>query len=114
MEGISVWGPLLIGAIAPSIAIISFWTRFSDRITKAEEKAKAATEIAQEARVGAHECSEKLALQGAQFSLYREQVAKEYIHRESMREVEDRLTQAIDRLGTRLDRFTEAAIQNKH
>ena len=27
-----------------------------------------------------------------------------------MREVEDRLTAAIDRLGTRLDRFTEAAM----
>jgi hypothetical protein len=32
------------------------------------------------------------------------------IHREVMREVEDRLTAAIDRLGDRLDRFVEAAV----
>lgn len=113
MESVALWGGLALGAIVPSITIISFWMRFSDRVTKAEAKSASATTIAQEARVAAHDCSEKLALQSAQFSLYREQVAKEYIHRESMREVEDRLTQAIDRLGARLDRFTEAAMQNK-
>jgi hypothetical protein len=45
--------------------------------------------------------------------LYREQIARDYIHREVMREVEDRLTGAIDRLGERLDRFTAAALQGK-
>ena len=46
-------------------------------------------------------------IQSAAFPLYREQIAREYIHREVMREVEERLTAAIDRLGDRLDRALE-------
>lgn len=37
--------------------------------------------------------------------MFLETVAREYIHREVMREVEDRLTQAIDRSGIALTDF---------
>ena len=85
------------------IAFATFWLTFGGRIGKAETDASNALAQSKEA-------NEKVAIQTAAFSLYREQVAREYIHREVMREVEDRLTQAIDRLGERLDRFTEAAM----
>jgi hypothetical protein len=58
----------------------------------------------------ARDALEKVATLGTSFSTYREQVAKDFIHRIAMREVEDRLTAAIDRLGDRLDRFIEAAV----
>ena len=109
MNDAVTWSAIAV-AIGSVISIVTFWTKYSDRITKADGAAKAASDLAQEAKKDAHDASEKLALLSAAFSLYREQVAREYIHREVMREVEDRLTQAIDRLGVRLDRFTEAAM----
>lgn len=38
---------------------------------------------------------------------FREQVAREYVSREHLRELEDRLVSAIERLGDRLDRLFE-------
>lgn len=94
-----------VGSLAVSAtAILTFWMKFSDRITKADAKAERAETIAQEAKTDAHEANEKISLQSAAFALYREQVARDYIHREVMREVEDRLTDAINRLGDRLDK----------
>lgn len=95
-----------VGAVAAiggfGLAFATFWLTFGGRISTAELKAS-------EADTSAKDAHEKLALLSASFSLYREQVAREYIHREVMREVEDRLTAAIERLGDRLDRFVEAA-----
>lgn len=97
-----------IGAISAlagfGISFSVFWLTFGGRIGKAETEAAEALNQAKEA-------NDKVAIQTAAFSLHREHVAREYIHREVMREVEDRLTAAIDRLGDRLDRFTEATMQ---
>ena len=95
------------GLCVAGITVLSFWMRFSERISKAEGAADTATRAAEAARVAAHEANEKVAIQSAAFALYREQIAREYIHREVMREVEERLTAAIDRLGDRLDRALE-------
>jgi uncharacterized protein HemX len=96
-----------MAAIAAGCTILAFWMRFSDRITKADSKAENAAKRADELAKQIDECHGRITTQAAQFAMYREQVAREYIHRESMREVEDRLTQAIDRLGDRLDRALE-------
>lgn len=100
MSGVPQW--ILSGAslVVPALAILGFWMTFASRITMAEASAKEAKEDAKEA-------NEKATLLSASFSLYREQIAREYIHREVMREVEDRLTAAIERLGDRLDRVLE-------
>jgi len=96
----------IIAALASSggfaISFAVFWLRFGSRIGRVETEASVAGDEAKDAltRIGAL---------GASFSLYREQVARDYIHREAMREVEDRLTAAIDRLGDRFDRFIETA-----
>jgi hypothetical protein len=86
--------------VVPAIAIIGFWMTLSARLAKAEM-------VSTEAKEDAKEANDKATLLSASFSLYREQIAREYIHREVMREVEDRLTQAIERLGDRLDRVLE-------
>jgi len=88
------------GGFAVSFAV--FWLTFGARIGKVETEAGAANSEARDAL-------ERVAKLGTSFSTYREQVARDYIHREMMREVEDRLAAAIDRLGDRLDRFVEAA-----
>lgn len=101
LEWAAVGAISAIGGFGLSFAV--FWLTFGGRIGTAETKATQALDQAKEA-------NDKVGIQTAAFALYREQVAREYIHREVMREVEDRLTQAIDRLGERLDRFTEAAM----
>lgn len=91
-----------VAAIAGfGLAFATFWLTFGARIATAEAKASSA-------ELEAKEASDRTTLLGTSFGLYREQIAREYIHREAMREVEDRLTQAIERLGDRLDRFIEA------
>jgi hypothetical protein len=63
----------------------------------------------------ANHAQEQIASLAAVFSAHREQIAKDYISREVMHEVEDRMSRAIDnlarisaesieRLGARLDR----------
>lgn len=103
------WAALgvIAGLASAGTTILAFWIRFSDRISKAEAHAEAAEDAAKEAKSIALEAHDKLAVQTAAFALYREQVAREYIHREVMREVEDRLTAAIERLGDRMDRVLE-------
>ena len=96
----SQWISVAIALVVPGLAILGFWMSLSSRLTKAEVTAS-------EARDDAREANEKATLLSASFALYREQIAREYIHREVMREVEDRLTQAIERLGDRLDRLLE-------
>jgi hypothetical protein len=94
------WLTFGVALIVPALAILGFWMTLSARLAKAEITASEAKEDAKEA-------NSKATLLSASFSLYREQIAREYIHREVMREVEDRLTQAIERLGDRLDRVLE-------
>ncbi len=86
------------------IAIVTFWMKFATSIANNKSAAEAALNVAQEAKKDAHESSEKAVILSTSFGLYREQIAREYIHREVMREVEERLTSAINRLGDRLDR----------
>lgn len=106
MTDVVTWGAVAL-ALGSLLSILKFYGSASDRITKAETSAKSANDVAQEAKKDAHDTAEKIAILSAAFSLYREQIAREYIHREVMREVEERLTQAIERLGDRLDRVLE-------
>lgn len=109
------WSTIAAGAsvCAMAIAFATFWVKFGGRLARAEADAKAAQKTADVAVDAAKEANEKVVVLSAAFGLYREQVAKEYIHREAMREVEDRLTSAIERLGDRLDRFFETQTQRK-
>lgn len=100
MTEIPQWVTFGVALIVPALAIIGFWMSLSGRLTRAELTST-------EAKKDAEEANSKATLLSASFALYREQIAREYIHREVMREVEDRLTQAIERLGDRLDRVLE-------
>lgn len=100
MIEIPQWATIAIASVVPALAIVGFWMTLSSRLTKAEI-------TSQEAKDDAKEANSKATLLSTAFALYREQIAREYIHREVMREVEDRLTQAIERLGDRLDRVLE-------
>jgi hypothetical protein len=97
----------LAGLAVAITTVIAFWIGFSDRIGRAQAAGDAAAKEAAEAKRIALDAHTSLTGAHAQFALYREQVAREYIHREVMREVEERLTAEIKRLGERLDRVLE-------
>jgi hypothetical protein len=107
MNDMPQWLAIILASALPAMGIIGFWMKLSSRLTKAET-------VAVDARDDAKEANEKSTILSASFSLYREQIAREYIHREVMREVEERLTQAIDRLGDRLDRVLERSEIQRH
>jgi hypothetical protein len=97
-------------AIGAVISIVTFWTRYSDRLTKAEGRATAAEKAATDAKETAKEAKQDVAIQAAAFGLYREKVAAEYVQREVMGELEGRLVAAIDRLGDRIDRTIDQRV----
>jgi len=99
-EGIPQWLIVVLTSIVPMVAFIGFWMGLSARLTRGEL-------VAEHALKDAAEANAKAALLESAFSLFREQVAKDYIDRAVMSGVEDRLTLAIDRLGDRLDRIFE-------
>lgn len=92
--------------IVSILTILGFWMHFSDKVTEAKRDAFQARELAKDN-------SERIATLNAAFSLYREQVARDYISREMMQEFERRLTGAIDKLGDRFDKIIEAALHVK-
>jgi hypothetical protein len=93
-------GTVVLFLIAHLIGVVIFLVRAADRATRAEA---AASQL--ESRI--KNTDERITLEVAALSLFREQVARDYVSREAMREMEDRLVNAIDRLGDRLDRVIE-------
>ena len=91
-------GSVLIILGAHLIGVVIFLVRAADRSTHAE---LAARDI--EAKL--KHAEERIVLEAAALAQFREQVAREYVSREAMRELEERVVKAIDRVGDRLDRI---------
>ena len=106
------WGALLT-ALGSVSAIIGFWTRCSDRLTKADAKAVAAREVAEDAKKEAKAAQDRVSILDQAFALYRERVAQDYTSRKTLTEVENRLAAAIDRLGDRFDHAFEQRINHR-
>ncbi|MCB5173628.1 hypothetical protein [Microvirga lenta] len=101
-------GLLFIGGFVISVFKIRDWL---DQRMKAE--AEAACREAREALASAHAAHEKVALLQAALTAYRETQAERLVSREVLREVEDRLTGAIDRLGDRFDGLLREVIKQR-
>lgn len=90
--------------IGCGITVLAFWMKFENRLTHSEGAVEQAQKDADAAKKQADDAHNRVTLLAAEFGLYRENIAREYIHRDAMREIEDRLTAAIEKLGDRLDR----------
>lgn len=86
------WEPLAGAAVAAVLAIVGWIWRLSGRLTQLDDKAEAASKAAMSATT-------KASLVGAELAEHREHVAAEYVSRDAMKEITD----AINRLGDRLD-----------
>jgi len=76
-------------------------------LVKTNGKATSAYELADKADKKADEAHEKLSIVQASLGLHREQVAKEYVDRDALREMEDRLMDALSELRKRVDKLID-------
>lgn len=104
------WAAMAV-AVGCIISILTFWTRYSDRITKAEGAANAAKDSAQAASILAAGLQAKLEGVQKDFADYREAAAIKFVSERDLIQVEGRfagLVESIQRdirgVAERLDR----------
>jgi biopolymer transport protein ExbB/TolQ len=95
-------GTVVVVLAAHLVAVVIFLTRAADRASRSE---LAVREVEKKLR----HLEERIALEATALAYFREQVAREYVSREAMRELEERVVRAIDRVGDRLDRIIAPA-----
>ena len=92
------------GLCTAGVTVVSFWIAFSDRISKSHAHAESAMVEAKYASKRADEAHVSLAALTGAFSLYREQVAREYVQRDVLEQTENRIMSAISQITDRLDK----------
>jgi hypothetical protein len=85
---------LTVGGVA--VAIVRFWLNSAERAETALQEAKDVRLLAQSAH-------DKIGALTSAIAAYREIQAEKLVSREVLREVEERLAAAIDKLGDRFD-----------
>jgi len=96
--------PLAVVTLVTSlVTVVAFWVRSSDAAAQARTEA-------QDARKRADAAHESIAMLQASLAAYRETQAERLVSREVLREVEDRLTGSIERLGDRLDALVKELV----
>ena len=93
----------LVGAAGACFAILGFWLRFSDRITSAEERAKSAEKAAEVAQRLVDEAHTRITALAAEFGIYRERVALDFVGKETLRELKGEIVGAIRELDKKVD-----------
>lgn len=89
----------VIAAVGGSLlTLLAFWMKLSKDITKAEARADAAYSAA----ASVEQEAKRVAISLAEF---KEKVARDYVSHEALRQMEDRLVGAIDRLADRMDQL---------
>lgn len=92
-----------IGSLCGSfIAIIAFWVKFSDRVTKADARAE-------EAKQDAAAAIARVITVEKELVDHRVKVASEYVSKETLAEFRIEVLGAISRLGDRLDSMFKAS-----
>lgn len=106
VNDVLTWGAMIVAG-GSIVAVISFWMNlgkgqgeFGAKITSLER------DLADSKSIGLAAHS-KISLLESAFGVYRERIAQEYVSRQTLREVEDRISGAIEKLGDRLDRSFE-------
>lgn len=100
------WGAL-ITALGSVGGLVTFWVNRGRAEGAAEARLVAGEAATADSKRIALEAHAKVALLESAFGIYRERIAAEYVSRLTLREVEDRISGAIEKLGDRLDRSFE-------
>ena len=99
---------------AAGCAILGFWLRFSDRITKADAKADAAEKAAAEAKRLSDEAHTRITALAAEFGMYRERVALDFVGKEAVRDLRTELMGAIEKVGGKIDELLKQERERLH
>lgn len=100
------WGAV-IAAVGSMLSLIGFWTRYSDRITKAEGKAAAAESAAQAASLLAVGLQAKLETVQRDFADYREAAALKFVSDKELAQAETRFTGLVEEIKRDIRGVTE-------
>lgn len=107
------WGAMAV-AIASVMSVLTFWTRYSDRITKAEGRAGVAETAAHGASILAQGLQVKLENVQKEFADYRETAALKFVSDRDLVQVENRMAGLVENIqhdirgvADRLDRVLE-------
>ena len=103
MENVITWGALAI-AIGSILSIITFWTRYSDRITKAEGRAAQAEDSAKAASLHAAGLQAKLEMLQRD---YREAAALKFVSDKELAQAEQRFTGLVEEIKRDIRGVTE-------
>ena len=76
-------------------------------LVKTNGTANSAFDLAKAAHRKATDAHEKISIVSASLALHREQVAKEYVDRDALREMEERIMDAIGDLRKRVDKLID-------
>ena len=77
-------------------------------LVRSDTRSKSAKDIASAAQKRADEAHDKISVQTSTHSLFREEVAREYVSHVSLQQMETRLTHSIDGIRQRLDKVLDS------
>lgn len=89
------------------VMLVTIVVRQAVANTRNESSARAARAVADEAKLMAAGASASAALTAKDLAEFRERVAREYASRDAIREMEDKLVAAMNRIGERIDRWID-------
>jgi hypothetical protein len=97
MPEVVTWAAVAV-AIGSVISILTFWTRYSDRITEAEAEAKAAEQAAHGASILAQGLQVKLEAFQKEFADYRESAAIKFVSDRDLIQAENRMAGLVENI----------------
>ena len=106
MENAITWAALA-AAVGAVISIVSFWSKYSDRITRAEAKADEAGKSAQAASILASGLGIKIEQQQQAFADYRESAALKFVANHDLVQVETRFADLAEQIKRDIRGVTE-------
>jgi hypothetical protein len=106
VENVITWGALAL-AVGSILSILTFWTRYSDRITKAEAKAAEADKAAQSASIHALGLQAEIKIMQRDFADYREAAALKFVSNNALASAENRFTGLVEEIKRDIRGVTE-------
>lgn len=94
----------IAGLCTAGVTVVSFWIAFAEKIAAAKAAAERAEAVAEDAKKDTDDLQTQFASQVGQLSIFRETIAREYVDRDALQNLESRLMDTLKGLTERLDR----------
>jgi len=88
---------VICSVVVAACALVTFWLRFGDRISRSQSDAASALQEAAEAKLELEQFRVLQATLKEELTSFQLRVAKEYVDKDMMREVESRVIAAVEK-----------------